>query len=108
MQLLQYTASLPEGSGQCNSFKTLPHCLRAVGSETAVIHCFTAWAWAVQLLPCTALLLGGSARCNSCNKLPHRLGALGIGTPATHCLIAWGQWVVQLLQYTASQPAGSG
>ena len=42
VQLLQCTASLPEGSGQCNSCNALPHCLGAVGSGTAAMHCLTA------------------------------------------------------------------
>ena len=57
MQLLQCTASLPEGSGQCSFCKaiphclgewavdprnTLPHCLEAVGSATPAMHCLTA------------------------------------------------------------------
>ena len=54
VQLL-HTASLPWGSGQCNSCHAVPHCLGAVGSGTRAIHCPTAWEqWAVQLLQCTA------------------------------------------------------
>ena len=78
MQLLQYTASLPVGSGQCNSCNSLPHCLGAVGGETSAIHCFTtrgvgsvtlemhsltAWVqWAVGLVQHTASLPGGSGQ----------------------------------------------
>ena len=87
MDLLQYTASLLGGSGQCNSCNTLPHCLGAVGSATPAIHCLTA--------------LGGSGQWNSCNTLPHCLGAVGSGPHAIHRLTAWGQWAVDLLQYTA-------
>ena len=36
------------------------------------------------------------------------LGAVGSATPALHCLTAWGQWAVQLPQYTAALPGGSG
>ena len=78
VQLLQYTTSLPGGSGQCNSCKGMPHCL------------------------------GGSGQCNFCNALPYGCGAVGSGTPATHYLTAWGQWAMQLLQYIASLPGGSG
>ena len=61
VDLLQYTASLPGGSGQWTSCNTLPHCLGAVGSGPPVIHCVTARGqWAVQLLQYTAPLLGGS------------------------------------------------
>ena len=78
VDLLQHTASLPGGSGQWNTCNTLPHCL------------------------------GGSGQWTSCNTLPHCLGAVGSRPPAIHCLTAWGQWAVELLQYTASLPGGSG
>ena len=42
VELLQCTASLPGGSGQCNSCNALPHCLGAVGSATPAMHCLTA------------------------------------------------------------------
>ena len=93
LQLLQSTASLPGGSGQCNSCNALPHCLGAVGSATPTpaMHCLTAWGqWAVQLLQCTASLPWGSRQCNSCNAPPHCLGAVGSATPAMHCLTAPG------------------
>ena len=109
MQLLQCSASLPGGSGQCNSCNALPHCLGAVHSATPATHCPTAWGqWAVQLLQYTAAPPGGSGQCNSCNALPHCLGTVGSATPATHCLTAWEQWAVQLPQCTASLPRGSG
>ena len=47
MGLLQPTASLPRGSGQCNSCNKVPHCLVAVGR-------------AVRLVQYTASLPGGS------------------------------------------------
>ena len=54
MELLQYTAALPGGSGQWNSCNALPHCLGQVGSGTPPIHCCTAvWQKAVELLQCT-------------------------------------------------------
>ena len=54
-ELLQCTASLPGGSGQCNSCNALPHCLGAVGSGPPAMHCPTAWGqWAVDLLQSTA------------------------------------------------------
>ena len=75
VQLPQCTASLPRGSGQCNSCNALPHCLGALGSATPAMHCPTAWGqWAVQLLQCTASLPWGSRQCNSSNALPHCLG----------------------------------
>ena len=43
VQLLQYTAALPWGSGQCNSCNALPRCPGAVGSATPAMHCLTAW-----------------------------------------------------------------
>ena len=72
VDLLQCTASLPEGSGQCNSCNAPPHCLGAVGGATSTMHGLTAWGqWAVELLQCTASLPGGGGQCNSCNPLPH-------------------------------------
>ena len=51
VQLLQCTASLPGGSGQCNSCNALPRCLGAVGSATSAMHCLTALGQlAVELL----------------------------------------------------------
>ena len=51
----------------------MPHCLGAVSSGTAALHCLTAWGqWAVQLLQYT-------------DSLPE---AVDSGTPAIHCLIA--------------------
>ena len=125
MQLLQYTASLPCGGGQCNSRNALPHCLGAVGSGTPAMHCLTARGqWAVQLLQYTAALPwgsgqcnscnalprcpGGSRQCNRCNALPHCLGAVGSATSTMHGLTALGQWAVELLQCTASLPCGGG
>ena len=52
VQLLQYTAALSWGSGECNSCNAPPHCLGAMGSATPAMHCLTAWGqWTVQLLP---------------------------------------------------------
>ena len=82
MQLPQYTASMPGGSGQCYSCNALPYCLGAVGSGTSATH------------------------------LPHCPGAAGSATPTMHCLTAGGHWAVGLLRHTASLPAslpgGSG
>ena len=106
-QLLQCTASLPRGRGQCNPCNALPHCLGAVGSATPAMQCLTALGavgsgtpamhrltalghWTVQLLPCSASLPGGSGQWNSCNTLPHCLGAVGSATRAMHCLTALG------------------
>ena len=83
------TASLPGGSGHCNSRSTPPHCPGAVGSATPATHCLTAWGqWAVELLQYTASLPWGSGQCNSCNALPHCPRAVGSATPAMHCLTA--------------------
>jgi hypothetical protein len=58
---IKHIASLPRGSGQCNSCNALPHCLGAVGSRTPAMHCLTAWGqFAAQLLQCTASLPGHS------------------------------------------------
>ena len=81
VEILQYTATLPGGSGQCSSCNAL-----------------------------TASLPRGSGQCNLCNALPHclgavytvtpavhrltALGAVGSATPATHCLTAWAQYTL--------------
>ena len=66
VELLQCTATLPGGSGRCNSYNAAPHCLWAVGSGTPPTHCHTASGqWAVELLQCTATLPGGSGQWNS-------------------------------------------
>ena len=107
VELLQYTASLPGGSGKWNSCNTLPDCLGAADSGTRAIHCLTAW---------------GSGQWNSFMALPHCPGALGNATPAMRYLTArghwavelmqrltaWGQWAVDLLLNTASLPGGIG
>ena len=91
VELLQCTALLPGGSGQCNSRNALPHCMGAVGGGTPAMHCLTAWGqWVVELLQCIAPLPRGSGRWNSCNALPHRLGAVASGTPGgVWCGVAW-------------------
>ena len=109
VQLLQCTASLPGGIGQCNFCNALPHCPGAAGSGTPAMHCLIAWEqWAVQLLQCTASLPGGSGQCSFCNALPHCLGAVDSATSAMHYPAASGQWAVDLRQYTAALPGGSG
>ena len=42
VQLLQCTASLIWGSGECNSCNALPYCPGSVGSATPAMHCPTA------------------------------------------------------------------
>ena len=50
----------------------------------------------------------GSGQWNSCNAMPHCLGAVRSGILAVHRLTALEQWAVQVLQYSASPPGGSG
>ena len=104
VELWQCTVSLLGGSGHCNFYQKLPHCLRACG------------------------------QCNSCNALPHRLAAAGSAifvlrgprswgdgescprgghclkdaTPAIHCHIASGESAVELLSCTHTLLRGSG
>ena len=42
--LLQCTASLPGGRGQCNSCNALPNGLGAVGSDAGVVGCHVVWS----------------------------------------------------------------
>ena len=92
MQLLQRTASLPAGSGQCNSCNTLPHGLGAVGSGT----------------PSIASLRSGGGQCSTCNALPHCLGAVANGTPAIHCPADRRHWAMHPLHCPATPPWGCG
>ena len=78
MELPQYTAALLGGSGQWDYCGTVPHCLGVVGNGTPAVHL------------CTAL-----GQCRN-------------GTPLMQCRTAWGQWVVELLRYTAALPAAMG
>ena len=65
MELLQYTVSMPQGSGQLTFCISPPHGLGALGSATLGLHYLTARGqWALEL------------------------------TLAIHCLTVWGQWVV--------------
>ena len=138
LELLQFTASLPGGTGQLNPNTTLPHRLGAAGSGTPAMHCCTALGrWAVELLQCTAApplgqwavqllrqsvsLPGGqwavtriapppegSGQQDSCDTLPHCLGAVGSARPAIHCPTAGGGRALELLQFTTSLPGGMG
>ena len=109
MELLQYTASLPWGSGQWNSCNTLPHCLGAVGNGTPATHCLTASGQqAVEFLQRTASLPGGRAV-----ELVQYTASPPGGQWAVELLqrtaaLPGGQWAVQLLQYSAPLPGGSG
>ena len=94
VELLQCTASLPGGSGQCNPCNAPPNCLGAAGSGTPAMHCPTAWGQrAAELLQCTASLPWGQWAV----QLLQRTATL-----------AWGQWADDLRQYTAALPGGSG
>ena len=127
VQLLQCTAALPGGSGQCNSCNALPQHRGAAGNQ-GLVQCAASvpWGqWAAQIsathrlttwgavgsatrkyLQYTAALSEGSGQRISCNALPHCLGAVGSATPAIHCRTVRGQWAAQLLQCTASLPWG--
>ena len=135
VELVQYTASLPGGSGEWHSCHALPDRLADVDSGTPVMHCLAAWGqWAVQLLQCTATPLGGGGQWNSCNAhahqlggrgilarrqslpkerkscnaLPHCLGAVGSANATVHCHNAWGRWAVELLQCAGPPTGGTG
>ena len=78
MEFLSCTATVPTGSGLCNSHNALSYCPGGVCSGTGAMHCLTAkglcgvesaiqWLiacrqWAVELLQCTASLIGDSGR----------------------------------------------
>ena len=81
VELLQCTASLPGGSGQCNSCNALPHRLGVLGSGTPAMRGPTSW--------------GDGESCQGGG------GGRKSGPPAMHCHTAWAQWAVELLQCTA-------
>ena len=63
VQLLQCTASLLGGSGQCNSCNTPPHCMGAMGTATPAMHRLAACRqWAVELLQCEGPPAGGTGK----------------------------------------------
>ena len=123
MEVLLISASL-WGSGQWNSYSTLPHCrgsrqwnsfcsllhyLGAMGSGIPPVHCLTALGqWVVELLLYSTSLPWGSGQWNSYSTMPHCLRAMCSGTPAVHSHTALGHWVVELLQHTNSPRSGSG
>ena len=126
--------ALPHCSGSVGSARH--HYLGAARSGTATVHYLTAYGqWAMECLQhsasqprgsgqwnsCNALpsLPRGSGRWNSCNALPHCSGSVGSarhhylgaarsGTATVHYLTAYGQWAMECLQHSASQPRGSG
>ena len=62
MQFLQYTGSVPPGSGHLNSCNALPHNLGGMGCATHATHCDIACGpWAVEHLQCEGPLAGGTA-----------------------------------------------
>ena len=69
VERLPYTASLLEGSGQCNSCNAVAHCLGAYGIGTPAMHF-------------------GSGQWNSYKALPHYLVGRGTRTLAMHFLTA--------------------
>ena len=120
-ELLQCTATLPEGSGQWNCCIVPPHSLGAVGSGiaatqcltasgvvgggTAAMHCHSAWGqWAAEPLQRTSTLSAGSGQWDCYHAPPHCLWAVGSGTHVRHCHTARGG----LLQCIATLPGGSG
>ena len=113
-ELLQCTATLPAGSGKCNSCNALPGCLGAVGTAILAMHCHSPrgigqWDPCNALPPCLAAV--GSATPEvprGSGQLPHCLRVVGSKTPAMHCHSAWGQWALELLQCSASLHGVSG
>ena len=87
-ELLQCIASLPGGSGQCNSCNALPYCPGAMGTATPAVHCHTASGrWEVGLLQYVGPPAGGT------------------GSPAQEAAAAQ---IADLLQCIATLPWGSG
>ena len=76
-----------------SAFCVVPHCL----VPCTALHCV-----------CAAALLLWAEGSGQCNALPRRLMDVGSGTPASHYRFAKGQWVVELLTYTAFLTWGLG
>ena len=75
MEILQYSASLPPGSGLWYVCNALPHYLGAMGNGNLAVHCLTAWVqWAVQLLQCNTHRLGAVGRGIFSSAQAHQLG----------------------------------
>ena len=71
MEVVNFIAALPRGSGRRNSCMALPHCPGAVLNATRALHCMTTLGQlAVQLLQRTPTPPWDSGQCNSCNALP--------------------------------------
>ena len=102
------TAHCPQAVRQCVAGGPLPTAPRQWGSVLQKVHCPLPPGSEAVYCRSSTPLPGGTGLWTSCNTLPHCLGAVGSGTPAIHCPTAWGQWAVDLLQYTASLPRGSG
>ena len=63
------------------------------------------WLWAVHVLRQTATLHGGNGQWSSYNTPPHWHAQWAVEfLQHTSCRIAWGQWVMELLLYTATLP----
>ena len=85
MDLVQYTAALPRGTGRWHCCSTLPHYLGAMGNGTHAIHLGTAYCtrphrlaqWALELLLFRAALPCGIGKWISCCLPPQCLGAMG-------------------------------
>ena len=88
VQLVYCTASLPWGSGRCNSCNARPHRRGTLGSRSPAMRGPTSFG---DLESCP----GGSHYVIS-------------QTLAMRCLSASGQWAVELLQCTPTPPAGRG
>ena len=112
VQLVQCTASVPGGSGQCNSCNALPHCVLAVRRGTPAMRAPPQLGGRGGLprrrsLHCIASLSVGSGQWGSCNAMPHCLGAKGSATPVMHCHIALGQWTGELVQCNSTLLGGN-
>ena len=114
MELLWYTATLPWSTVEWKSCGTLSHRLDAVGGRTPAVHCHTTWGkWAVELLRHIAALRGCRGRWISCGhsallQFTSRFLRVDNGTPTVHWHTTLEQCVVELLQYAATLPGGSG
>ena len=102
VELLQFTAALPQGSGQWKACHTLPHYLGAVGGGTPIAHCHIVLGQcAAELLLHIATLCGGSGQWDSRRSLLHYLGVVRSGTLVAHRLTAVGNGTLAMKRRTA-------
>ena len=110
MQLLQYIASLPGGSRQCNSFDAVPQRLPLTRPNRGAGQWNSGNAGSTILGHRESCPRGG--RCLKSGIPAVRClttqGQWAVELLTMHCLTVWGQGAVEVMERTASPPGGGG